>query len=126
MRLMLAFAGAGLALAALGIYGLLTFVVTLRTREIGVRMALGARTGDIVGIVLREAGPLAAAGAVAGALASLAVSPVLRGLLFGVSPSDPVSILAAPAVLAAVAAAASLLPARRAARVDPSVSLRSE
>jgi ABC-type antimicrobial peptide transport system permease subunit len=126
MRLMLAFAGAGLALAALGIYGLLTFIVTLRTREIGVRMALGARTRDIVRIVLREVGPLAAAGAVAGAILSLAVSPVLRGLLFGVSPADPVSILAAPAVLGAVAAVASLLPARRAARVDPSISLRSE
>jgi ABC-type antimicrobial peptide transport system permease subunit len=126
MRLMLAFAAAGLALAALGIYGLLTFIVTLRTREIGVRMALGARTRDIVRIVLGEAGPVAGIGALAGAAGSLAIAPVLRSLLFGISPSDPVSVLAAPAILAAVAAAASLLPARRAARVDPIVSLRNE
>ncbi|HEY6146157.1 MAG TPA: ABC transporter permease, partial [Thermoanaerobaculia bacterium] len=103
MRLMLAFGAAGLALAALGIYGLLSFVVTLRTREIGVRMALGARAGQVVRLVLREVAPLAAGGAVLGIAAALAAGPLLRGLLFGVSPWDPVSILAAPAALAAIA-----------------------
>ncbi|MDQ6893644.1 MAG: ABC transporter permease [Acidobacteriota bacterium] len=125
MRLMLAFGAAGLALAALGIYGLLSFVVTLRTREIGVRMALGARAGQVVRLVVSEVAPLAAGGAVLGVAAALAAGPLLRGLLFGISPWDPVSILAAPAALAAIALAAASLPARRAARVDPMVSLRN-
>jgi hypothetical protein len=126
MRLMVAFGACGLALAALGIYGLLSFVVTLRSREIGVRMALGARAAQVVRLVLGEVAPLAAGGALAGVAAALAAGPLLRSLLFGVSPWDPVSVLAAPALLGAVALAAATLPARRAARVDPMVSLRNE
>ncbi|MDQ2870845.1 MAG: FtsX-like permease family protein, partial [Acidobacteriota bacterium] len=126
MRLMLGFSLAGLALAALGIYGLLSFIVTLRTREIGVRMALGARAGQVVRMVLADVLPLAAGGAVIGVAAALFAGPVLRGLLFGISPADPVSLIAAPAALSLVALAASCLPARRASRVDPMVSLRNE
>ena len=126
MRLMVGFGACGLALAAIGIYGLLSFVVTLRTREIGVRMALGARAAQVVRLVLGEVAPLAAGGALAGVAAALAAGPLLRSLLFGVSPWDPISVLAAPALLGVVALAAASLPARRAARVDPMVSLRNE
>ncbi len=126
MRLMLLFGAAALALAMLGVYGLLSYLVTLRTREIGVRVALGARPRQVVRNVLGETARLAAGGAALGLAGSLALAPLLRSLLFGVTATDAVSLAAAPLLLGLVALAASGLPARRAARIDPMTALRTE
>ena len=126
MVLLATFAGVALALGAVGIYGVVSYAVSRRTREIGVRMALGARAADMVGMVLREGGALAVAGVALGIVASLAANRALAGFLFGVTPSDPVVLIAVSVVLGAVAVGACLVPARRAARVDPVVALRSE
>jgi putative ABC transport system permease protein len=120
------FAGMGLLLAAVGLYGLLAFLVAQQTREIGVRMALGARPRDVAWRVEKQAGAWLAAGVAVGVAGSLAVSGAIRGLLFEISPSDPVS-LAVPAVtLCAAGLLAAWLPSRRAAQVDPVVALRCE
>jgi predicted permease len=121
-----AFAGLALLLAAVGVYGLLAHLVGAQTRDIGVRMALGARGGDVLRGVVAEGARLAVLGAAAGVVVSLATARLLRGLLFGVGPYDPLAFLAAPALLGAVALAACALPAWRAARVDPVVALRHE
>ena len=113
-----------LALACVGVYGVLSYAVSERTREIAVRVALGARPRDIARLVLRRAGALVAAGLLAGTVATLFLARALTGLLFGVGVHDPVAFALAPLLLSAAAFAASLLPARRAAKVDPSVSLR--
>ena len=118
------FALLGLALAAVGIYGVVAFLVAQRTREIGIRIALGARGADVLRLVVGEGMAPIAAGIVAGLAASVMLTRVLRTLLFGVTPLDPLSLAAAPAVLAAVALLACYLPARRATRVDPMVALR--
>ncbi len=115
-----------LLLAALGVYGVTAYAVGQRTREIGIRMALGARAPDVVGMVVREGALLAAAGIGVGLLGAWGVSRLMRSTLYGVGPGDPVAFVAAPLLLAAVAVAASWLPARRAARVDPMTALRSE
>ena len=121
-----AFAAAGLLLAALGLYGLLAFLVARQTREIGVRMALGARPRDIALRVQVEAAWWIGAGIVLGGAGSVALAGTVRGLLFEVSPGDPLS-LALPAVtLCGAGALAAWLPSRRAARVDPVVALRIE
>jgi putative ABC transport system permease protein len=120
------FAVLGLLLAAVGIYGVVSFLVTQRTREIGIRMALGARASDVVRLVLAEGMAPVGLGGVVGVLAALAVTRAIRSLLFGVTPLDPLSLAAAPALLAAVALVACYLPARRAVRVDPIVALREE
>ena len=120
------FALLGLILAAVGIYGVVSFLVTQRTREIGIRVALGARGGDVVGMVLREGMLPVAVGGVAGIAVALAATRAIRTLLFGVTPLDAVSLGAAPAILAAVALIACYIPARRATRVDPLVALREE
>jgi putative ABC transport system permease protein len=120
------FASLGLLLAAVGLYGLLAFLVAQRTREIGVRMALGARPRDVALRVQWQAGAWISVGMAAGVAGSLALSGAIRGLLFEVSPADPIS-LAVPAVtLCAVGALAAWLPSRRAAQVDPVVALRCE
>jgi ABC-type antimicrobial peptide transport system permease subunit len=118
------FAGAALLLAAIGVYGVLSYSVSSRMREIGVRVALGANPGRVMGLVLGEGLRLAAAGAIAGTIAAVAVTRLMRGLLVGVAGSDPRVLVAGAAVMLAVAAFAAWLPARRASAVDPIVVLR--
>ncbi len=126
MLLLVAFALVALGLGAIGIYGVLAYTVGQRTREIGLRMALGATAGDVQRLVVRQGIGLAAAGALVGVAGALAATHAMRGLLFGVGPTDPVTFAAVPLVLAAVAILASWLPARRAAGVDPMSALRAE
>ena len=121
-----AFALVALMLSALGLYGLLAYSVSRRTREIGVRVALGADRSDVRRLVLREGLALTAIGIAIGLSAAWVASRSLESLLFGVTAADALTYAAGPVVLAAVALVACLLPARRAARVDPAVALRSE
>ena len=120
------FALAALALAAVGVYGVLALAVRERTREIGIRIALGARASDIRRLVLGRAALLTGAGLTAGAGAALIATRALKSLLFGVAPTDTITFAAVAAGVAAVAIAASWLPARRATRIDPMTTLRSE
>jgi len=120
------FALMALFLASIGIYGVLSFYVGQRRREIGIRMALGAEPGSTVGLVLRRGGILIVGGVVSGLAGSAALTRLLAGLLYGVEPMDPVSFLVAPLILVTVAFLASYLPARRASRIDPAVALRIE
>jgi len=115
-----------LALASVGLYSLSAFGVSRRRQEIGVRMALGAASSDILRLILAEGARMAAAGVAAGALLALAGTRALRSLLFGVSPIDLPTLGAAAILLAAVAVGASYLPARSAARTDPMLALRAE
>ena len=116
----------GLLLACIGIYGVLAYQVGQRTREIGVRVALGARAGDVVRMVVRHGFKITALGAVIGLLLAVAATRLLSSLLYGVSATDPLTFTAVPAVMLVVALVASWLPARRAARVDPMEALRAE
>jgi predicted permease len=129
-RLMATMAGPfgtlALVLAVLGLYGVLSYLVTRQTREIGIRIALGASRRDVIAPILREAGLVVFIGLAAGVLLTVAGSRAAQSLLFGVRPSDPALLIVACAVLAAVAAVAAYLPARRAASVDPIVALRQE
>jgi predicted permease len=125
-RLLAGFAGIALALAAIGVYGVMSYTVRRRSRELGTRLALGASPGDITRLVLRQAGILAAAGLAAGTAATLVLARTLSSLLFGVPPWDPVILASAGMLLALATLAASYLPARRAARVDPASILASE
>ena len=126
MLLLATFAAVALVLGAVGVYGVVAYTVVRRTREIGVRMALGARTTDVLAMVLREGGTLTAAGVALGIAGALAASRVLAGFLFGVTARDPAVFVAVPAVLGVVALGACVIPARRAARVDPVTALRSD
>jgi len=126
MILLVAFAGLALLLASVGIYGVLSYVVGERTREIGIRMALGAHETDILQLVLRRAGKLAAIGIVAGLVAALALTRLMGNLLYGVGPGDPLTFIAVPVLLISVALLASYLPARRATKLDPMMALRYE
>ncbi len=119
-------AGLVLVLAAVGVYGLLSYTVAQREREIGIRMALGAASTQIVTLVLGQGAVLVGAGTLMGAVAALAASRVLESLLYGVAADDPLTFLLAPLLLAAVALAACWFPARRATRVDPMRMLRFE
>ncbi len=121
-----AFAALATVLAAVGLYGVLAYTVALRTRELGVRMALGAAAADVRRLVLGQVGRLVLAGGVAGLAGALAVGRAARALLYGLDGHDPLAIAAAAAVLAAVALAAGYAPARRAARVSPTQALRHE
>lgn len=118
------FAFVALSLSAMGIYGVMSFAVAQRTREIGIRVALGADRGNVLGLVLREGVLLAGTGVVIGLAAALAFTRVLRTMLFEITPSDPRTYVAIAIVLAAVLLVASWIPARRAAAVDPMVALR--
>jgi len=126
MALFGALGALGLVLAAAGIYGVLTFHVTRRTHEIGVRMALGARPGDILRLMLRMGGELVITGLAVGVVASLFATRLLRSQLFGVSATDPLAYAAVAAVLGLVALLACYLPSRRAAAVEPLVALRHQ
>ena len=121
-----AFAGLALALATVGIYGVVAYLVSRGTREIGIRIALGARPQDILLLVLGHGFTMALAGAAAGLVAGIALARLLASLLYGVSATDAVTFTSVPLVLIAIAIAASYIPARRASRVDPMISLRSE
>ena len=120
------FAALALVLASLGLYGVISYSVRQRTREIGVRMAFGAREGDVLKLVLAQGIVLAGSGIVLGLIASVPLTRVVRSFLVGVSPTDPLTFVGIPAILLGVAALASYLPARRASTVDPVVALREE
>jgi predicted permease len=126
MLLLIAFAATALLLAAVGIYGVVSYTVTERTRELGVRMALGADAGDTMRLVLGRSMVLVGAGLICGLIAAAAMTRVIAGLLYQVSPLDPVVLTAVSALIAACALAASYIPARRATKVDPLVALRFE
>jgi len=118
--------GLGLLLTAVGIYGVTAYIVAQRTREFGVRMALGARGRDVMKLVIRQGTWLVLTGVFIGMAASLAVSRLLKSFLFGLSATDPMTFGIIPLLLAAVALLACYVPARRATKVDPMIALRSE
>jgi len=120
------FALLALLLSGIGIYGVTAYAVTQRTREIGLRLALGARRGRVLRRVVGEAGALAGLGVLAGLAAALGLTRVLSSLLYGVAPTDPATFLAVGLLLTGIALAAAYLPGRRATRVDPMVALREE
>ena len=113
-------------LAALGLYGVMAYMVVQRTKEIGIRMAIGAKRVDVVGMILREAGILTAVGLVLGTTLALGSAQVVKSLLYGLTPRDPLTMALAVITLTAVAALASFLPAYRASRLDPLRALRYE
>ena len=115
-----------LLLAIVGLYGLISYSVAQRSREIGVRMAMGAAAGQVTRMIVKEGLTLAAAGAACGALGAAALAPTLRSLLYGVRPLDPMTFAIVTAVLLVVAAAATYVPARRVTAIDPATTLRSE
>jgi ABC-type antimicrobial peptide transport system permease subunit len=119
-----------MVLAAIGLYGVIAYSVARRTKEIGIRVALGARPGAVVGLVMRQGLVVAAAGLIAGCAATgivaILAARLIAGVLYHVSVGDPFSWLGAAALLLAVSALANLVPAWRASRVDPSEALRSE
>ena len=124
---MLAIAGAmALLLGMVGIYGVISYSVAQRTREIGIRMALGAQRGELKRMFVRHGLTLAGSGVAIGLAASAVVMRLMKSLLFGISPLDPITYAAVPAILVAAAMLATYLPARRAAQVDPSTALRTD
>jgi ABC-type antimicrobial peptide transport system permease subunit len=126
MLLLSVFAAFALALASVGVYGVLAYLVSQGTREIGIRVALGATSGRVLGLVLRQGAVLACAGVAIGLAGAFVLTRFMQSLLFGVAPTDWLTFTATPAGLVLVTLAASYIPARNAARVDPTVTLRCE
>ncbi|MGA8026110.1 MAG: ABC transporter permease [Bryobacteraceae bacterium] len=124
--LLIGFSAASLLLAAVGVYGILTYSVSERTREIGVRVAIGATPGRVMSLVIRAAAAPVTVGVLAGMAGAFALTGLLRSMLFNVSPRDPLTFAAVPVILAIVALFSAYLPARRASRLDPMASLRAE
>jgi ABC-type antimicrobial peptide transport system permease subunit len=120
------FSGVALLIATIGIYGVISYSVARRSKEFGLRMALGAQSGNILGLVMKQGFWLTAIGAVAGLGAALGLTRLMASLLFGVQPTDAVTFVSVSALLAAVALIASYIPARRATQVDPMKALRYE
>ena len=126
MSLLSLFAGLALVLAAIGIYGVMSNAVTQRTQEIGIRLALGASTIDVLKLIVRNGLTLVIIGVAVGLAGAFALTRLMTTLLFGVTPTDGLTILVVSAVLIGVALLACLIPARRATKVDPLVALRYE
>lgn len=126
MLLLGIFAATALALAAVGIYGVLAYSVNRRTQEIGIRMALGAQPGDVLRLIGREGLTLVVAGIGLGLAGALLLTRLMSSLLFGVRATDALTFIAVPVILAGVAVTACYLPARRASRIAPTIALRHE
>jgi predicted permease len=126
LLLLAVFAAVALILAAVGIYGVMSYSVSRRTQEIGIRMALGAQTSHVIRMVVGQGALLATVGVVTGLIGALAVTRLMSGLLYGVRSNDPLTFIAVAVMLSAIALIASYIPARRAAKVDPMVALRNE
>ena len=124
MTVLLYFAGAALLLTAVGLYSVLAYSVSLRTREIGIRVALGAQPGDVSRLIVRNGSKLALLGISAGTVAALALTRFMQSLLFGVSQTDPYTFVLVAAFMIVIALIASYLPARQAARIDPVAAMR--
>jgi putative ABC transport system permease protein len=124
--LFVAFAGLALALGVIGIYGVLSFLVSKRTREIGIRLALGAQRTDVFRSIMKEGAQLALAGVVLGMASAVLVTRLLSRELYGVGPADPVTYLAVAVIMVIVTMAACAIPTFRAMRVDPLIALRQE
>lgn len=121
-----AFAVAALIMAMVGIYGVIAYLVTQRTHEIGIRMALGAQQSDILVLILRQGMTLVLTGIAVGIVGALGLSRLMKSLLFEIGPTDSLTLIAVPMFLASTALLASYIPARRATKIEPMVALRDE